>query len=274
MGVTPLERNNVQLNGAGQQPMMFAHGFGCDQTMWRFLIPYFEDRFQVVSFDYVGCGQSDFSEFDAQRYSSLQGYAREVVEIARAANLKDIIFVGHSVSSMIGYLAARMAPDLFSHLILIVPSACYINEPPHYEGGFAREDLEGLLDLMEKNDLGWAGFLAPLVMQNADRPELSQELQDSFCAADPTIARRFAETTFLSDNRKDLSPIDPPPLIIQCRDDRIAPRSAIEFVHQKLDGSTLECLPIGGHCPHMTHPAETAAAIDSYLRREKLPRTP
>ncbi|NNE92253.1 MAG: alpha/beta hydrolase [Verrucomicrobiales bacterium] len=271
MAASPLERNNVRISGSGRQPMMFAHGFGCDQTMWRFLAPRYENRFQIVAFDYVGCGKSDFSQYDPERYAALEGFAEDIVEIARAAELKDIVFVGHSVSSMIGYLAARKEPELFSHLVLLVPSACYINHPD-YEGGFAREDLEGLIDLMEKNDLGWAGFLAPLVMQNENRPELTLELEESFCAADPEIARQFARATFLSDNRDDLTPFHPAPLIVQCRDDRISPQPAVEFVRQKLEGSVLECLPIGGHCPHMTHPDETAAAIDAYLERENLPR--
>ena len=273
MGGDTLTRNSVSFSGTGSQPMVFGHGFGCDQSMWRFVAPAFQDRFQVVCFDYVGCGSSDFSQYDPVRYSRLEGYAQDIVEIARAADLRDIVFVGHSVSSIIGYIAAREAPELFSHLILVVPSASYLNEPPDYLGGFEREDLVGLLDLMEKNDLGWAGFLAPLVMQNPDRPELTAELQESFCAADPEIARRFAEVTFLSDHRHDLARFDPPPLIIQCRDDDIAPAPAVEFVRQRLERSVVHCLPVSGHCPHMSHPGETVAAINAYLDREQLPRS-
>jgi sigma-B regulation protein RsbQ len=252
---------------------MFAHGFGCDQNMWRFIAPTFEDRFQVVLFDHVGCGKSDISAYQIDRYRTLAGYARDVVEIAEAHDLRDIVFVGHSVSSMIGVLAAKMAPERFAHLILLVPSACYIDAPPNYRGGFSRADLEGLLDLMEKNYVGWASFLAPMVMKNDDQPELQKELATSFCAADPAIARRFASVTFLSDHRHDLTGVTHPSLIIQCSDDAIAPAGAIEFVHQQLPGSTLRTLQASGHCPHMTHPVETAAVIDEYLKASGVPRS-
>lgn len=173
---------------------------------------------------------------------------------------------------MNGLLAARLAPELFSHLVLLVPSACYLNHPPDYVGGFNREDLEGLLDLMERNFLGWASLLAPQVMSNADRPELTAELERSFCAADPEISRIFARVTFLSDDRANVQPFDPPPLIIQCREDLISPEGAIQYMHHRLPGSVLSSLPIGGHCPHMSHPHDTIAVIDEYLEREGLPR--
>ena len=271
MPVNVTARNNVRLAGKGRQPLMFAHGFGCDQNMWRFLAPAFEDRFETVLFDYVGCGKSDISAYNIDRYATLLGYARDVVEIAEAHDLREIIFVGHSVSSMIGVLAAKLAPERFAHLILLVPSACYINASG-YEGGFTRADLEGLLDLMEKNYVGWASFLAPLVMKNDDQPELQKELATSFCAADPDIARRFASVTFLSDHRHDLAGVTHPALIVQCSDDAIAPASAIEFVHRSLPRSTLRTLKATGHCPHMTHPAETGRVLDEYLAAAGLPR--
>ena len=265
-------RNNVQLGGKGRQPLMFAHGFGCDQNMWRFLAPKFEDRFRTVLFDHVGCGKSDISAYQIERYGTLLGYARDVVEIAEEHDLRDIIFVGHSVSSMIGVLAAKLAPERFSHLVLLVPSACYIDALPDYKGGFSRTDLEGLLDLMEKNYVGWASFLAPMVMKNEDQPELQKELATSFCAADPAIARRFASVTFLSDHRGDLAGVKLPSLIVQCSDDAIAPSSAIEFVHQQLRGSTLRTLKATGHCPHMTHPEETSRVLEEYFSASGLPR--
>jgi sigma-B regulation protein RsbQ len=258
-------KNFVQVSGRGQQTIMFAHGFGCDQNMWRFVAPSFEDHYKVVLFDHVGCGRSDLSAYKVERYRTLEGYARDIVEIAEAYDLKDIIFVGHSVSSMMGILAAKLAPERFAQLILIVPSACYIDAPPDYAGGFTRSDLEGLLDLMEKNFVGWASFLAPKVMGNDDQPDLQKELETSFCAADPAIARRFAAVTFLSDHRSDLEGVVQPSLILQCSDDAIAPASAINFVHRKLAGSTLHLLSATGHCPHMTHPAETTAAMIRYL---------
>jgi sigma-B regulation protein RsbQ len=272
MRASVLDRHSTRIFGQGQQPIMFAHGFGCDQSMWRFVAPAYEDQFKVVLFDYVGSGRSDVSAYRSERYRSLDGYARDVVELAEAADLRDIIFVGHSVSSMVGVLASKRAPERFAHLILVVPSACYIDEPPHYVGGFKRSDLEGLLDLMQKNYLGWASFLAPVILKNDDRPDLQQELAASFCAADPAIARQFAEVTFLSDNRADLIGVTTPAFIIQCTDDTIAPPSAVDFVHRHLPGSALRQLKATGHCPHMTHPEETIAAISEYLRSAGLPR--
>lgn len=269
----PLVRNNVRVLGRGRQPMLFAHGFGCDQTMWRFVVPAFQDRFNVVLFDYVGSGASDTSAYQAQRYNSLEGYAADVLEIIEAADLHDVILVGHSVSSMIGVLAAIRAPERFSHLVLVVPSARYINDPPDYVGGFSRADVDGLLELMEKNYLGWASFLAPLVIKNDDKPELQQELTKSFCAADPAIAKRFATVTFLSDNRADLPRVTTPSLVIQCLDDAVAPPSAVDFICDHLPQTVRTTLKATGHCPHMTHPEETINAINGYLAAVGLPKS-
>ena len=194
--------------------MLFAHGFGCDQNMWRFITPAFEEQYRVVLFDYVGCGRSDVSAYDAGRYSTLAGYAQDVLDVCNELNLKDVIFVGHSVSSMVGVLAANRQPECFARLIMLGPSPCYVNHPG-YVGGFEREDIAGLLDTMERNFLGWAQFLAPVVMKNGDQPALTQELEESFCSTDPDIMRRFAEATFLADNRTDLPKVSVPSLIQQ-----------------------------------------------------------
>jgi sigma-B regulation protein RsbQ len=217
-----LDRNNVKVFGKGTQPMLFAHGFGCDQNMWRFITQEFENDFQIILFDYVGSGNSDLSAYDPGRYSTLEGYARDVMDIVHALDLRDIIFVGHSVSSMIGVLAANEEPDRFEKLILIGPSPRYLNDES-YVGGFERKDIEGLFDMMDRNFIGWANFLAPAIMKNADRPELGAELTESFCSTDPMIARRFAEATFLADNREDLARVTVPSLIMQCSDDMVAP---------------------------------------------------
>jgi sigma-B regulation protein RsbQ len=260
-----LTRNNVRVLGRGTQPMLFAHGFGCDQNMWRFIVPAFEDDYRIVLFDYVGSGKSDLSAYDAKRYASLDGYARDVVEIVEALDLRDVIFVGHSVSSMVGVLAAQRAPDRFARLVLVGPSPRYINDPPSYVGGFERSDIEGLLETMDRNFIGWANFLAPAIMKNPDQPELAAELTESFCSTDPVIARRFAEATFFADNRADLPGVRVPSLIMQCSEDMIAPQAVGEYLHREMPGSTLALLEATGHCPHMSAPEETIRVIRDYL---------
>jgi len=259
-----LTRNNVHVSGSGTQPMLFAHGFGCDQTMWRFVTPAFERDYRIVLFDYVGSGKSDLSAYDAQRYATLDGYAQDVLEICEALDLHDVVFVGHSVSSMIGVLAANRAPERFSCLVMVGPSPRYINDEG-YVGGFERADIEGLLDLMDRNFIGWANFLAPVIMKNDERPELAKELNDSFCSTDPKITRRFAETTFFADNRADLANVRVPSLIMQCSEDSIAPAEVGAYLHHSLPQSTLHLLKATGHCPHISHPEETIQAIKSYL---------
>lgn len=259
------KRNNVQVFGKGNQPMLFAHGFGCDQNMWRFITPAFEDRYKIILFDYVGCGKSDLSAYNAERYSDLRGYATDVLEICKELQLEDVIFVGHSVSSMIGLLAAVEKPEIFNSLIFIGPSARYINELPEYIGGFEKKDLEGLLETMDNNYIGWANFLAPVIMKNPERPELSKELEESFCSTDPIIARKFAEVTFFSDNRKDLAKLTVPSLIMQCSDDAIAPDEVGAYLLQHIPGSKMMKMKATGHCPHMSHPTETIELIEEYI---------
>ena len=262
-------RNNVKVFGAGSQPMMFAHGFGCDQNMWRQVTPAFEHDYQIVLFDYVGAGGSDLSAYDAKRYSSLEGYTQDVMDICKELDLRDVIFVGHSVSSMVGVLAAQRMPDRFAELILIGPSPRYINDEPDYVGGFERADIEGLLEMMDRNYIGWANYLAPAIVKNPDRPEIAEELTESFCSTDPVIARRFAEATFFADNRADLQSAGVPALILQCSEDIIAPASVGEYVHRQMPGSTLRFMKATGHCPHMSHPEETIALMKEYLGRDR-----
>jgi len=260
-----LVRNNVKVAGHGTQPMLFAHGFGCDQNMWRFVAPAFADDYKLVLFDYVGSGRSDLSAYDAERYATLDGYAQDVLDVLHALELRDVVFVGHSVSAMVGVLAARQEPTRFASLVMIGPSPRYLNDPPDYSGGFERSDIEGLLDTMDKNYIGWANHLGPAIMANADRPELGQELTESFCSTDPVIARRFAEATFFADNRRDLAELRVPSLILQCAEDIIAPNEVGEYVHRELPGSTLRLMQATGHCPHMSAPEETIALIREYL---------
>lgn len=266
MQSTVQKRNNVKVFGSGTQPMLFAHGFGCDQNMWRLVTPAFADDYEIVLFDYVGSGKSDLPSYDADRYSTLDGYASDVLDICHELDLNDVIFVGHSVSGMVGVLAANREPDLFERLILVGPSPRYINDAPDYVGGFEQSDIEGLLETMEKNYLGWANFLAPAIMKNPDRPELASELESSFCSTDPVIARRFAEATFFADNRRDLASVQVPSLIMQCSEDIIAPSAVGEYLSRELPLSTLRNLRATGHCPHMSHPEETIAVMREYLR--------
>lgn len=263
--MTVRARHNVIEHGAADaQPILFAHGFGCDQNMWRFVWPRFAD-YRVVLFDHVGAGDSDLSAYDPERYSSLQGYAEDVLEICRELDLRDVVFVGHSVSAMIGVLAAAAEPDRFARLVLVGPSPRYVDDEG-YRGGFSREDVEGLLDSMDSNYLGWSSQMAPVIMGNPDRPELGEELTNSFCRADPEIARNFARVTFLSDNREDLAKVDVPSLVLQCSDDAIAPEEVGRFVEREMPAARLVTLDAVGHCPNLSAPEATADAIAEFLR--------
>ncbi len=259
------ERNNVVEHGPAEaQAMLFAHGFGCDQTMWRDVWPAFADRYRIVLFDHVGAGGSDLAAYDATRYGSLAGYAGDVREICRELGLRDVILVAHSVAAMIGVLAAVEEPELFDRLVLVGPSPRYIDDGD-YVGGFTRDDIEGLLDAMDSNYLGWSQQLAPVIMGNPDRPELGDELTNSFCRTDPEIARRFARVTFLSDNRADLGRVRTPSLVLQCREDAIAPQVVGRYVAAALPDSTFVMLDAVGHCPNLSAPVQTVAAIRDYL---------
>lgn len=262
-----LARNNVKITGSGNKPLIFAHGFGCDQNMWRFIAPAFGETHKIILFDYVGCGGSDLSAYNKERYSSLQGYAQDVLDICGALDLKNAVFVGHSVSGMIGLLASLHSPQYFKSLVMVGPSPCYVNDGD-YTGGFTRRDIEGLLETMEKNYIGWANFLAPAVMANPDKPELGEELKQSFCSTDPVIARRFAEVTFFADNRRDIQKAKIPSLILQCVEDIIAPESVGRYMEKNMPNSTLKMMKATGHCPHMSAPDETTALIKEYINRE------
>ena len=246
------------------RPMVFAHGFGCDQNMWRFVAPAFEADHRIVLFDHVGAGGSDLKAYDPERYGTLAGYARDVVEIGRELDLSDAIFVGHSVSAMIGVLAAAQAPGLIGKLVLVGPSPRYI-DADGYTGGFSQADIEELLESLDSNFLGWSSAMAPVIMANADRPELGEELTSSFCRTDPEIAARFARVTFMSDNRADLATVAVPTLVLQCSDDVIAPAAVGEYVHRQIPGSEFVQLAATGHCPNLSAPQETIDAIRAFI---------
>ncbi|MCK1339809.1 alpha/beta hydrolase [Bradyrhizobium sp. 38] len=257
-------RNNVHVTGRGSRGMIFAHGFGCDQNMWRFVAPEFEDDFKVVLFDHVGAGGSDLSAYDKSKYSSLHGYADDLVEIGRDLNLEDAVFVGHSVSAMIGLLASLKAPGLFGRMVLVGPSPRYIDDG-EYVGGFTEKQIAELLEFLEDNHMGWSAAMAPSIMGNPDRPELGEELTNSFCRTDPEIAKAFARVTFTSDNRNDLSKVTIPTLILQCSEDIIASETVGKFVRSQIPGSEIVFLEATGHCPNLSAPAEVVSAIRAYV---------
>jgi sigma-B regulation protein RsbQ len=263
--VDAVRRNNVKVAGrADGRPMIFAHGFGCDQHMWRHVAPAFEADHRVILFDHVGAGASDASAFDPERYASLDAYADDVVDICRELELSDAVFVGHSVSAMIGVLAAARDPGRIGALVLVGPSPRYIDDEG-YVGGFSRADIDELLDSLDSNFLGWSSTMAPVIMGNPDRPALGEELTESFCRTDPDIAARFARTTFLSDNREDLATVRVPTLVLQSREDAIAPPAVGEYVHREIPGSTLVVLEATGHCPNLSAPEETIDAIRAFV---------
>ncbi|MFL6658668.1 MAG: alpha/beta fold hydrolase [Massilia sp.] len=257
-------RNNVQVTGDGPTTMVLAHGFGCDQNMWRFMAPNYRDRYRVITFDLVGSGNSDLSAYDRSKYASLHGYADDLLEVIAENANGPVIFVGHSVSAIIGLLAANKAPERFLSQVMVGPSPSYINEGD-YVGGFSRDDIEELLDTMESNYLGWSGNMAPAIMGVPNQPHLSEELTNSFCRTDPDIAKHFARVTFLSDHRADLAKCSTPTLILQCSDDMIAPVAVGEYMQRNLPKSTLQIIQNVGHCPHMSAPTESSRAIDAFL---------
>ena len=259
-----LRRNNVNIAGSGARTIMFAHGFGCDQAMWEPVARNFEKDFRTVLFDYVGHGRSDLSAYSPDRYSSLAGFAKDIVEIGRALDLRDAVFVGHSVSAMIGALATLEAPDMFSELVMVGPSPRYIDDGD-YRGGFSREQIDELVQFLADNHLGWSAAMAPVIMGNPERPELSARLENSFCNTDPEIARQFARVTFLSDNREDLEAVQTRTLVLQCSNDIIAPVEVGEYVHSRLPNSDYRLLRATGHCPNLSAPDEVTTAIREFV---------
>jgi sigma-B regulation protein RsbQ len=262
-----LQRNNVKILGRGRIPMMFAHGFGCDQNMWRLIVPAFAEEYRIVLFDLVGSGNSDRSAYSRTKYDRLQGYADDTLEICAALDLRNIVFVGHSVSAMIGVLAAIKEPERFARLVLVGPSPRYLNDAD-YRGGFEQRDIEQMIEFLDSNYLGWSTAMAPVIMGNPDRPELGAELTNSFCRTDPEIARHFAKVTFLSDNRADLPRVRTKALVLQCSDDVIAPESVGAYVHAALPGSRFVQMQATGHCPNLSAPEETIAAIRAFLHED------
>lgn len=265
MSIDVLARNNVKVQGTGKQTIVFAHGFGCDQEMWSSIVPAFEDNYRVVLFDYVGSGRSQINYYDSEKYNGLQGYAEDVLEIMETLELRDAIFVGHSVSGMIGMLASIRESKYFGRMIMLGPSPRYVNDLPEYYGGFERSDIDELLQMMQLNFVGWASYMAPIVMQNPERPKLTEQLEKSFCSSDPHIARQFAEVTFLSDSRTCLPYASVPTLILQCSDDSISPVEVGQYLHARLQNSTLQQMEAKGHYPHLSHPEETIRMIKQYL---------
>ena len=267
MAANVLVRNNVTVAGNPEgRTLVFAHGFGCDQQMWRMVTPAFEEDHRIVLFDYVGAGQSDIGAYDDERYGSLDGYALDVIEVLDALQVTETVFVGHSVSAMVGVRIALQRPDLIDALVLVGPSPRYIDDDDGYVGGFTSDDIEGLLQSLDSNYLGWSSTMAPVIMGNTERPELGAELTASFCRTDPEIQKKFARVTFLSDHRDDLPQVRVPTLVLQCSDDVIAPDAVGRYVHERIPASTFHKLRAVGHCPNLSAPEETIEAIRAFLR--------
>lgn len=261
-----LVRNNVKVLDGDGPVLLYAHGFGCNQHMWDRVTPAFSSTHKQVLFDYVGSGQSDISAFDPAKYANLSGYAQDVLDICDALELTNgVILIGHSVSCSIGLLASIARPGLFAKLVLVGPNPCFVNHAPEYVGGFEKEDLEGLLALMDENYIGWANYLAPVVSAQGESGAVTVELSDSFCSTDPLVAKVFARTTFFSDNRADLPKVKVPSLILQHRTDTLAPINVGEYMHAHLSGSTLKVLEVQGHCSHMSEPTLVIDAMREFL---------
>lgn len=259
-----LQRNQVKVQGEGKVGLVFAHGFGCDQNMWRLLAPQYASRFKTVTFDHVGSGKSDLQAFDPAKYGSLEGYASDVIEVIDAVTDGPVVFVGHSVSAMVGMLAGLKKPEKFIGHVMVGPSPCYINDDD-YVGGFTRDDIDSLLETLESNYLGWAGSMAPAIMGAPNQPALAEELTASFCRTDPDIAKHFARVTFTSDNRGDLHKLKAPVLIIQSSDDFIAPLVVGEYLRDRLPHAMLRVVENTGHCPQLSAPGASASAMDEFL---------
>lgn len=264
MNKDKIVKNNVKIIGNGKQPIVFGHGYGCDQNMWRFITPAFEKDYQVILFDLVGSGNSDQSAYDFEKYSSLKGYAQDLIEMIVELNLSRVIFVGHSVNCIIGILAATARPDLFDDLVLIGPSPCYTNDDDYF-GGFTKTDIDELIETLDSNYLGWSSFITPIIIGNPELPEYAEELKNSFCSMNPNIAKHFAKVTFMGDNRADLENVSIPTLILQSHPDVIAPVRVGEFVNQQIKESHYVLLNASGHCPHLTAPDQVVSSIESYL---------
>lgn len=262
-----IRRNNVQITGTGQQVMLMAHGFGCNQLMWRFLQPYLSSQYKLVLFDYVGSGASNLAAYSRQKYADLDGYAQDIVDICTSLDLHDVVLVGHSVSSIISLLAARQIPQRIHSIVMVCPSPCFLNDPPEYMGGFNKADLTELIDLMDKNYIGWAQYLAPLVAGNAEQDFVSAELTESFCSTNPISAKNFAKATFFSDYRALLPQNTHPVLLLQSQTDALAALCVGEYMHKQTPNSVLQVVEAKGHCLHMTHPQQVAAHIVQFMQQ-------
>lgn len=263
-------RNNVHISGKGKKTILFAPGFGCDQTVWKDIYPAFEEDYQVILFDYVGLGKSDITAFDPIKYSKLSGYVQDVLDVCATLDLKEAVFVGHSVSSMIGLLASLSKPEYFSQLIMIAPSPCYVNDPPAYYGGFEKKDLINLMEMMEKNYIGWASTFSSTLINDTANVDVAKNLEDRFCSTDPLIVTTFAKACFFTDNRQDIMKAKVPSLILQCSEDIIAPKVVGEYLQKNMPNSTIEYMNAIGHCPHMSDPDETIQFIKDYLLKQSL----
>ncbi len=259
-----LRKNNVSISGSGSKTLVFVHGYGCDQSMWRFVAPQFELSHRVVLYDLTGMGQSDLSEYDFKAYRTLQRHADDLTAILEDLEVSDGVLIGHSVGATIACLAALKCPERISALALVAPSPSFMNDAA-YTGGFDREALEGLVNLMDENFLGWTSRVTPTIAGEDRAGETAAELTQSFCRTDPAIAKHFGRITFLADHRADMKRVEAPAAIIQCTDDALAPVDVGVWLSENMKRGTLKFIEATGHCPHMTEPAKTTEAIREFL---------
>ncbi len=263
-----IERNNVTISGEGDRTLLFAHGFGCDQSMWRHITPKFVPDHRVITYDLTGAGSSDLSAYDFERYSDLEGHADDILQICEVLDLEDVVLIGHSVSASSAVIAANRAPDRFDRLVLVSPSPSFANDPDGgYIGGFSHDDLQGVIDFMEDNYLGWSEMMAPRIAGQAAGEPAAADLTQSFCRTDPDIAKHFGRVTFFSDRRDDMKRTARPSLVLHCSQDALVPMGVADWMRDNIPNSTIEVLPVTGHCPHMTAPELTASEIRAYLTR-------
>lgn len=243
------------------QTLVFAHGYGCDQTLWAEVAARLPHARRVL-FDWPGAGLSDFCSYDPTRHAALEGYATDLLNLLEELQLEDVVYVGHSVAASIGAIACNMAPARFGLLAMLTPSPCFQNDSVGYEGGFSAEQLQALVQSLSDDHAAWSATLAPVIMGNADRPALASHLEAKFCAMDPTIAKRWAAATFFSDDRAAMQRLQRPVVLLHSTEDALVPAAVRTWFETNMPAALTRILNATGHCPHVSNPGEVATVLD------------